>query len=110
MLLSDTFPVHTPGVRAGAVQGSAVWQVELLPVPPGLVSVWGVSGHSRGAVSGCVRCRDSHGRCSEVLSVWLVGSSAGGGFVFLLVLVPECFGNAGYGFLLGGHRNVSVRE
>lgn len=62
------------------------------------------------AASGCVCCRDSHGSWSEVLSVWLVDSSAGGGFMFLLVLVPECFGNAGHGFLLGGHRNVSDCE
>lgn len=66
------------------------------------------------AVSVCVCCRDSHGSCclscSEVLSVWLVDSSAGGGVVFLLVLVPGCFGSAGHDSLLEGHRNVSDCE
>lgn len=66
MLLSDTFPVHTPGVRAGAVQGSAVCKWSYCPCHQGLcqfgVSL-GIAGELSVAVcaagtamAGAVRC------------------------------------------------------
>ena len=49
-LLSEAAMAPSAGrVRAGAV----LWQVGLLPVPPGLVSTQGVPGHSREAAPGC---------------------------------------------------------